>query len=79
MITTSKHAPRAAVPARSVPRTRRPLRIWITAVVAYLIALIFLLPYLEMLIMAVRPDFCITHYPGAMLVTDRRNTEFAIM
>jgi len=27
----------------------------------------------------VRPDFCITHYPGAMLVTDRRNTEFAIM
>jgi uncharacterized protein YcsI (UPF0317 family) len=26
-----------------------------------------------------RPDFCITHYPGAMLVTDRRNTEFAIM
>jgi uncharacterized protein YcsI (UPF0317 family) len=26
-----------------------------------------------------RPDFCITHYPGAMLVTDRRNTEFAIL
>jgi uncharacterized protein YcsI (UPF0317 family) len=22
-----------------------------------------------------RPDFCITHYPGAMLVTDRRNGE----
>jgi uncharacterized protein YcsI (UPF0317 family) len=20
-----------------------------------------------------RPDLCITHYPGAMLVTDRRN------
>ena len=26
-----------------------------------------------------RPDFCITHYPGSMLVTDRKNTEFAIM
>jgi len=26
-----------------------------------------------------RQEFCITHYPGAMLVTDRRNTEFAIM
>ncbi len=24
-----------------------------------------------------RPAFCITHYPGAMLVTDRRNSEFA--
>jgi len=27
----------------------------------------------------VKPDFCITHYPGSMLVTDRRNSEFAIM
>jgi len=26
-----------------------------------------------------KPEFCITHYPGAMLVTDRKNTEFAIM
>ena len=33
----------------------------------------------QSVIMAVRPDFCITHYPGSMLVTDRRNTEFAIM
>ena len=33
----------------------------------------------QSVIMAARPDFCITHYPGAMLVTDRRNTEFAIM
>jgi uncharacterized protein YcsI (UPF0317 family) len=24
-----------------------------------------------------RPDLCITHYPGAMLVTDRRNVDFA--
>ncbi len=33
----------------------------------------------QSVIATVRPDFCITHYPGAMLVTDRRNTEFAIM
>jgi uncharacterized protein YcsI (UPF0317 family) len=26
-----------------------------------------------------KPDFCITHYPGSMLVTDRRNSEYAIM
>jgi uncharacterized protein YcsI (UPF0317 family) len=33
----------------------------------------------QSVIAAARPDFCITHYPGAMLVTDRRNVEFAIM
>ncbi len=33
----------------------------------------------QSVIMAVKPDFCITHYPGAMLMTDRRNSEFAIM
>ncbi|HYQ09404.1 MAG TPA: putative hydro-lyase [Xanthobacteraceae bacterium] len=33
----------------------------------------------QSVIMTVRPDFCITHYPSAMLVTDRRNIEFAIM
>jgi uncharacterized protein YcsI (UPF0317 family) len=33
----------------------------------------------QSVIMAVRPEFCITHFPGAMLVTDRRNSEFAIM
>ena len=33
----------------------------------------------QSVIMAMKPEFCITHYPGAMLVTDRRNTEFAIM
>jgi uncharacterized protein YcsI (UPF0317 family) len=27
----------------------------------------------------VKPEFCITHYPGSMLVTDRKNTEYAIM
>ena len=30
-------------------------------------------------IATVKPEFCITHYPGTMLVTDRKNTEFAIM
>jgi uncharacterized protein YcsI (UPF0317 family) len=33
----------------------------------------------QAVIAAMKPDFCITHYPGCMLVTDRRNTEFAIM
>ncbi len=26
-----------------------------------------------------KPEFCVTHYPGCMLVTDRRNAEFAIL
>src|SRR3954469_12273067 len=26
-----------------------------------------------------KPDFCITHFPGCMLVTDRRNAELAVM
>jgi uncharacterized protein YcsI (UPF0317 family) len=26
-----------------------------------------------------KPELCITHYPGCMLVTDRRNSELAIM
>jgi len=26
----------------------------------------------------VKPEFCITHYPGCMLVTDRRNAELAV-
>jgi len=33
----------------------------------------------QSVIATVRPDFCITHYPGSMLVTDRRNVEYAIM
>ena len=33
----------------------------------------------QSVVATVKPDFCITHYPGSMLVTDRRNTEFAIM
>lgn len=33
----------------------------------------------QSVIATVKPEFCITHYPGNMLVTDRKNTEFAIM
>lgn len=33
----------------------------------------------QSVIVTVKPEFCITHYPGSMLVTDRKNTEFAIM
>jgi uncharacterized protein YcsI (UPF0317 family) len=33
----------------------------------------------QSVVATVKPDFCITHYPGCMLVTDRRNTELAIM
>src|SRR5262245_65009029 len=33
----------------------------------------------QSVIATVRPDFCITHYPGSMLVTDRRNVDYAIM
>jgi uncharacterized protein YcsI (UPF0317 family) len=33
----------------------------------------------QAVVMTVRPEFTITHYPGSMLVTDRRNSEFAIM
>ena len=55
MITATKPAPRLRATARSAPRARRPLRTWFIAAAAYLIAIIFLLPYLEMLVMAVRP------------------------
>ena len=30
-------------------------------------------------IAAAKPPFAITHAPGAMLVTDRRNREFAVL
>jgi uncharacterized protein YcsI (UPF0317 family) len=32
----------------------------------------------QAVIATVKPDFCITHYPGSMLVTDRRNSEFEV-
>ena len=33
----------------------------------------------QAVIAATRPDFAITHAPGCMLVTDRRNTEYAVI
>jgi uncharacterized protein YcsI (UPF0317 family) len=33
----------------------------------------------QSVIATMKPEFCITHFPGSMLVTDRKNTEFAIM
>jgi len=33
----------------------------------------------QSVVATVKPEFCITHHPGSMLVTDRKNTEFAIM
>ena len=33
----------------------------------------------QSVILESRPDFAITHAPGCMLVTDRKNSEFAIM
>jgi len=33
----------------------------------------------QSVVATVKPDFCITHYPGCMLVTDRRNSELAVM
>jgi len=55
VITTTKPAPEITR-ASSVPRPRRPLRTWLIAGAAYLVAIIFLLPYLEMLLMAGRPN-----------------------
>ena len=33
----------------------------------------------QSVVATIRPEFCITHYPGSMLVTDRKNVELAIM
>jgi uncharacterized protein YcsI (UPF0317 family) len=33
----------------------------------------------QSVVATVKPEFCITHYPGCMLVTDRKNSEYAIM
>jgi uncharacterized protein YcsI (UPF0317 family) len=32
----------------------------------------------QSVIATVKPEFCITHYPGSMLVTDRKNAEFGV-
>jgi multiple sugar transport system permease protein len=55
VIATTKPAPRQAVQTGARPKRRRPLRTWLIAGAAYLIALIFLLPYLEMFVIAGRP------------------------
>ena len=57
MITTApKPVPGVRAVASAAPRNRRPLRTWLIAGAAYLVALVFLLPYLEMLVMAGRPN-----------------------
>ncbi len=33
----------------------------------------------QSVIAAVRPAFAITHAPGCMLITDRRNSEYAVL
>jgi uncharacterized protein YcsI (UPF0317 family) len=33
----------------------------------------------QSVVATVKPEFCITHYPGSMLVTDRRNSELAVL
>jgi len=50
----TRRPPRAAPAAAS--RRRRPLRTWLVAGTAYLVAAIFLLPYLDMIVMAGRPN-----------------------
>ena len=58
MSATTQTAPAPIRPAltRPAPRPRLRLRTWLVAGAAYLVAIIFLLPYLEMLIMAGRPN-----------------------
>jgi multiple sugar transport system permease protein len=56
MIAATKPAPRLRTKARSAPRRRRTLRTWLIAGTAYVVAIIFLLPYLEMFVMAGRPN-----------------------
>jgi uncharacterized protein YcsI (UPF0317 family) len=33
----------------------------------------------QAVIATAKPAFCITHYPGCMLVTDRRNSELSVL
>jgi multiple sugar transport system permease protein len=57
MSATTKTAPRLrSTTPRSAPRPRRSLRRWLVAGAAYIVAIIFLLPYLEMIVMAGRPN-----------------------
>jgi multiple sugar transport system permease protein len=54
--TTQAAPPLSPTTTRSAPRRRLPVRTWIVAGTAYIIAIIFLLPYLEMIVMAGRPN-----------------------
>jgi len=54
--TTQTAPPLRATTTRSAPRTRRSVRRWLVAGTAYIVAIIFLLPYLEMIVMAGRPN-----------------------
>jgi multiple sugar transport system permease protein len=54
--TTQAAPPLNPTTTRSAPRRRLPVRTWIVAGTAYIIAIIFLLPYLEMIVMAGRPN-----------------------
>ncbi|HUO37377.1 MAG TPA: carbohydrate ABC transporter permease [Mycobacterium sp.] len=56
MINTMKPAARLGTTAGTTPKPRSPLRTWLIAGAAYLVAIIFLLPYLEMFVMAGRPN-----------------------
>jgi multiple sugar transport system permease protein len=57
MSATTQTAPRLSqATIRPAPRRRLPLRTWLVAGTAYVVAIIFLLPYLEMLVMAGRPN-----------------------
>jgi uncharacterized protein YcsI (UPF0317 family) len=33
----------------------------------------------QAVVAACKPEFCITHHPGSMLITDRRNSELAVL
>jgi multiple sugar transport system permease protein len=54
--TTQTAPPLSPATIRSAPRPRLSVRRWLVAGTAYLVAIIFLLPYLEMLVMAGRPN-----------------------
>jgi multiple sugar transport system permease protein len=56
MTVATKPAPRLRTSVRPARRQRPSLRTWLIAGTAYVVAIIFLLPYLEMLVMAGRPN-----------------------
>jgi multiple sugar transport system permease protein len=54
--TTKTAPPPSPTTTRSAPRPRLSVRRWLVAGTAYIVAIIFLLPYLEMLVVAGRPN-----------------------